>query len=215
MNPTAAKLMQLTTDNPLDKIIYMKTGSFTAAAMSLTTHTVAHELPFIPLLDGSWSTDASFELISYDPGSGPVSSAPGFIFNTEVSFDADATNIRLGAFNVTGSAVTVHYRAFGFAPSNASGVTPFTASTADRFILNTDYNYTKLFAAGRVTSNTTIIHNIGAKPQVSLWREVGTIITKQNNSSIISSDPRASVGVDSVSFILSSGAIHYRMYLDE
>ena len=59
-------------------------------------------------------------------------------------------------------------------PSDIDAEALFTASTADNFVINTDYNYSKLWSAGVLTwsnSNQVINHNFGYRPQVEIWFE--------------------------------------------
>lgn len=207
------------TDYPLDKIIYMDTGSFTVGAMSAADDTVAHGLPFTPLLDGTWSTDPTFAL-SYDMGSGPASTASGFLFNIAPEVSANATNAIVSAQNNTGSPVTVYYRIFGFEPSNANLDAPFTTNAADHYALNTDYNYTKLYQAGIATSSTVISHGLGRRTQVNMWEEKSGTIRKVNENrngsggEFYTTVSTSAVTISFDPFGTPGTEAHYRIYLD-
>lgn len=208
-----------TTDYPLDKIIYMGTGSFTVGATSSASDPVAHALPFTPLLDGTWSTDPTFAL-SYDMGSGPASSASGFLFDIAPEVSANSTNAIVSAQNVTGSPITVYYRVFGFEPSDVNLDAPFTSSVADNYVLNTDFNYTKLYRADVATSSTVISHGLGHRTQVSMWEEKsGTIRKRNENRNGSSGEFYTTVSTSAVTIAFDAFATpgtkaHYRIYLD-
>jgi hypothetical protein len=210
-----------TTDYPSDKIVCLETGSFVIAPTSVGTTTIAHGLPFTPLMDGTWSTDSTFQTVSYDMGTGSLTTAPGFIFNAKAEVSADSSDITVEVENITGSSVTAYYRVFGFQPSTANLEVPFTDYLADSFVVNTDFNHTKLFAKDRVTSNTVVAHNIGHRPQVSLWEELsGGSIRKKNENDVYNTFGVARASVSDTSLTITfeaSGpaAIHYRLYVDE
>lgn len=218
MTPQDAAKMDLSTDYPLDKIIYITTGSFSIPGNDFVDLPIAHNLSFTPLMDGTYSTTPDFS-ISYDVGSGsPYASSTGF-FAISNYIDADATNVNFHAINYTPSTVTVYYRFFGLMPSNVNALASFTSSTADDFVLNTDYNYTKLLYAGITSTDITITHNLGYRPQVVIWGEVAGTITKIRFSDVNNPDPPYLVKVTNTNVQInmsSSGvyACHYRIYLD-
>ena len=80
----------------------------------------------------------------------------------------------------------------GFEPSDSHRKLPKTSQNARQFILNTDYNYLKLFKKGveNITIHQTIpqptadpitiTHNLGYRPQALFWVE-----DIYNNSSVV------------------------------
>lgn len=113
MNPNN---LNLTTDTPVDKIIYLATGTLTIGAMSTGSSVIPHGLLFTPLLDGTWSTDPLFKFDSYDMGSGPPSTVSGFLFNIAPEVSASSINRIIEATNITASPITIYYRVFGLMP---------------------------------------------------------------------------------------------------
>lgn len=213
-----------TTDYPLDKIIYMKTGSFIVGAMDTVDHSIAHGLPFTPLLDGTWSTDPSFSL-SYDMDTGVPTTAPEFIFDVVASTFASSTDSIVSAQNGTGSSVTVYYRIFGLEPSNSNLDVSFTSSVADNLVFNTDLNYTKLYKADIVTTTSVIDHGLGHRPQVNMWAEdptgSGSIRKINQNDSTTTSVGYFSTVVSTINVTITFSPFapvgtkaHYRIYLD-
>lgn len=219
-DPRTAPDFALDVDYSFDKIIYMKPGSATVGAFSGLDIPIAHGLNFTPLMDGTYSTDPLFQS-SFDIGSGsPAPLSSGF-FDLGSTIDADRTNAYLRLTNYTGSPITIYYRLFGFMPSNFNEIAEFTNSQADSFIVNSDYNYTKLFTDQRLTSNTSIAHPMGRRLQVAAWYETKSTgnIAKAIFAAI--GDPFGNILVKTtttdvqVTILSASYAAHVRVYLDE
>lgn len=166
----------LSTDYQQDKVVYLKTDSFTAPGpMTGSYRTIAHGLPFTPLVGGSWSTSADFS-VTYDFGTGTIPSADPLTapFNLSLDVLADSTNIYIVPTNVSGSNKTVYVRLYALEPADTLATVSSTQAAADSFTLNSDYNYTKLWSADKITgvtasSTTVVTHNLGRVPQVSVW----------------------------------------------
>lgn len=222
-----AKNFLLTTDFPLDKVIYLASGSFNMGAGSSGTTTVEHNLPFTPLAGGSWSIDPSFS-VSYEYGSGtfPSESPTTSIFNQLLEVSANDTDIIIGYENNSASPITAYYRLFGLEPADSFAEVPPTASSGDPFVLNTDYNYTKLYIGGQIDplaspSTNVIEHNLGYLPQVMAWE---TDILGNRRPVDITDLPLfsfTSIEVNASSVIINVPAlsiierVDYRIYLDE
>jgi hypothetical protein len=171
-----AKNFLLTTDYPLDKVVYLNSGSATVpfpTAGFLVT--IPHHLPFTPLVSGNWALTSNFS-VSYEYGSGtfPSNNAGAQLFNIKMDIYADATNVYVSPVNVSGSPAVIYYRIFGLEPSDSQADLPFTASAGDSFVLNTDFNYTKLYVEEVITSPSkpstqTILTNLNYRPQVMPW----------------------------------------------
>lgn len=161
----------LTTDKPLDKVVYLHTEAVAIAAYDYNDVTIAHGLSFLPLVNAQWSTSPDFST-SYNIGGGPNTGASRS-YNTGIA--ADATNVYINTTNNTASAVTLYFRIYGLMPNTVNDDAPHTASSGDSFVLNTDYNYTKLVAAGTVTGPSSgyqiinVDHSLLYRPQVSAW----------------------------------------------
>lgn len=159
-----------------DKAILLESASFTIPTPTAGyTFTIAHGLPFTPLVGGSWSTSSNF-LVTYDFGSGviPSSNIGASIFDYSLEIAADSTNIYIIPTNVSGATQTVHVRVFGIEPSDSTATLPHTASSGDVFAFSTGYNYTKPYEASKITglassSTTTITHSLGYVPQLTAW----------------------------------------------
>ena len=202
----------VSTDYPLDKIVYMTSGSFVLPGYSgLGTITqVPHFLPFRPLVIGTWSTDANFT-------TSKECFAPIYtdIDGTYVEASADNTYVYLNGINyIVGAAnKTIYFRVYGFMPSDVNLDAPYTSATADSFELSTDFNYTKLYYNDIIpaTATATITHNFGYRPQVIAWLKnyniYGTAMV--NKSGIVS--------VDNTSVIVTSASkdVHLRIYADK
>lgn len=177
------KLFVATSDYPIDKIITIKSGSFSMpASTSDYIHIIPHGLDFMPLCNGNWALTPDFDII-YELSVGTFpSTAPGYLFDTVANVYADATNIYIGAYNLTATDRTLYYRVYGFEPAGSNGVVAPIAYEADDFVLNSDYNYPKLYGHGSgalpSTSATGAIitadHNLGYVPQAMGWTSGNT-----------------------------------------
>lgn len=171
----------LNTDYEMDKIIYFYEGKIEANSASQVSF--KHNLPFVPLLFGVWSTNEDFtdvHTFSY-LGSFDMSTSTYLCPNIELSAHDDKVFIDRVA--VTGA---FYVRIYGFEPEDSHANLASTSSRANKFILNTDYNYRKLVKKGRekITPNPSsptqfdnlvIDHNLGYKPQVMAWLEAANL----------------------------------------
>lgn len=228
-NPLNAKEFLLSTDFPLDKVVFLTSGSYVVPSpVAGNKLTIPHGLPFIPLVSGSWDVTPSFST-NYDYYTGTIpSSNPATPFNLELDITADATNIYINPINVTGSPQTVYYRIFALEPSDSQANLPSTVASADSFILNTDYNYTKLYLDGVITgigfpSTFTVTHGLGYPPQVLAWQtDPFNGLKPAEQASMVAGSPNdTAVVVDNsnVTFLIGAASnvtrIDYRIYIDD
>jgi hypothetical protein len=218
-----AKNFLLNSDYPLDKVILMKSGQITVAAGATVEVLDPHGLLFTPLVIGSWSTSSTFTT-SFEAGFQPFS-PPGSL---SLSISSNATNVRISASNNSGSSVTFYWRCYGFMPSTANDDAAFTASSADSFVINTDYNYTKLFTAGVAdisATSQTVLHNLGYRPQVEVWYEFAVVPGQFEREYLgianIGDTGYNRISVTTTSLTFSKGTYggqstiyHYRIYMD-
>lgn len=216
----------LTTDKPLDKVVYLRTEAVAIPAYDYKDVTIAHGLGFLPLVNAQWSTSSDFST-SYNIGGGPNTGASRS-YNTAIS--ANATNVYLNTTNNTASAVTLYFRIYGLIPSDVNDDVTATAASADNFILNTDYNYTKLLEAGKVVGPASggtfeyVTHSLGYRPQVSIWMTragfTSPFIINQITPGVPGFD-QVLVAVTTTQIIfsfadvLASYTMHYRLYGDQ
>lgn len=213
-----ARNFLINTDYPMDKVIYLKEQSLTMG--DSIDVSIAHGLPFIPLVWFQWSLTSDFA-IAYENNTGPFPSGiPGYLFALLVMIEANATNIILRG-NGTTSSITIYVRIFGFQPSTSNVDLAPTSSQADNFILNTDYNYMKLITATSVAVNAgvtnTITHGYGYIPHILLWDESSGTIRPVNLSRTSGGIP-VEVTANQIIIINDSASnviMHYRLYIDE
>ena len=197
----------LNTDFEMDKIIYFKEGELNAGQYDVD---IDHNLGFTPLVFGVCAFQSDFS----DSRSIPYSHITQ---DNSVDFRVSANNtkLRLSYINYSGSPAKIYYRIYGFEPTGSHAKVGPTDKYAKEFILNTDYNYCKLFKVGTASAGSTIDHNLGYIPQVLAWRESGGWVSpieeSATSSAIIITDSSIlfnypSLGIDKV---------HYRIYYDE
>lgn len=156
------------TDYPMDKIIYMNSGSFTATTSGLgDIDAIEHGLPYRPHIAGSWSLNSDF------------STSKEFYIPTYADLDGvyvecytDDTYVRIYSQNYSGSNKTIYWRIYGFMPSGITETASSTSSLSSDFVFNTDYNYSKLWYSDLIpysASPTVVTHNFGYRPQIMAW----------------------------------------------
>ena len=210
------------TDYEMDKIVYFKQGTLNANDYDIT---YKHKLGFTPLIFGICAFNSDFS----DPRTIPFEQITQ---NNTVQFtaQADATNLKLTYLNYAGSPAKIYYRIFAFEPTNSHEKVGATSKHANKLILNTDYNYCKLYKKGIVVSDTIINHDFGYVPQVLAWKEMsaypsGTYIEPSEESLKYNEVGMGNFGITvnknyvSIHHIASmQGSIqkvHYRIYYDE
>lgn len=170
MTPQESQNTLVNTDYPLDKIVYIDSGSFSVTSGSFPEINVPHGLAFRPMVIGSWSLTPDFA-VSYDASF----SAPSDPLQPYMGIQSTPTNIRFIPNNNSGSTVTFYWRVYGYMPPDVNAIAPFTATDADEFALSSDYNYTKIYLTNTLSWSSgtthTISHNLGYRPQVEVWFE--------------------------------------------
>lgn len=146
-------------DYPMQYAVYYYEGTMTGGS----TKTVAHGLPFTPLLIGEWSTSSDFSSANTYLGGGYSTefSDPG------VYLTSNATNCNYSTINASGTG-TIYLRTWGFMPPDTNADVADLADFSG-FDFDSDYSYQKLYIAGKGASNATINHNLGYKPRVRIW----------------------------------------------
>ena len=204
----------LNTDYEQDKIILFKQGSFT------NTTTIPHNLKYAPLAFGVWSTQPDFSSVNAI-GEIDKGTEPGYTPVLSVECLSDRDTIVLNSAG-NSSNKTLYYRIYAFEPSDLNKPAPATSIFAEDFILNTDYNYSKLQKKGEFTqANQQYEHGLGYIPQVMAW-----YLTTSNGKQVIrplmddNEYTGAKITVTQRYIILGampSGAtkVYWRVYFDE
>lgn len=204
------------TDYEMDKIILFKQGEFT------TTTEIDHGLNFAPLVFGIWSIDKDFKSVNT---LGWADSSPQIGYTPLLSVECYATSSKIKLTSAGNSNNTkIYYRVYGFEPSGVHENSPKTSKHANQFVLNTDYNYLKLYKTGVfTTANEQIAHNFGYIPIVMAWVEMtlGGVTRIQPLETASEYTDFALVVTDSVlksKSIIFPGVvdkIHWRIYYDK
>lgn len=173
----SSKEMILTSDYPMDKVVYLESDSFSMPGSTLGyLYSFDHNLPFTPLCGGNWSLVSSFSS-QYEYSSGTVPSGnPGYVFNRTINIFATSKKIYLTCDNL-GSTVTVYFRVYGFEPQPSAALLSPIAALGDKFALSSDYNNPKLYLDNFIdlpgsTGSVVLIgvdHDIGTIPQAMGW----------------------------------------------
>lgn len=220
-----AKNFLVNSDFPFDNVIYLKSDS--TAMDSSTNLSFPHNLGFAPMLDVTWSYDSDFRT-TYFQNSGPVSGAyPGYLYDLQVTVESDASNVYLYASGPPPTR-TGYYRIFGFQPNDSNASIVPTVSSGDNFILNSSYNYTKLFKQGSIpytagAVSVSFAHNLGYYPQVQVWNmgtytgaRMGLIAASGDSASDVWQINITTTSLNmAINNIYTSGTLYYRIYLDE
>lgn len=137
---------------------------------------VAHNLPFTPLLIGQWSTNSNF-VPAYDLANDmPIFT--GTRPDLSAMVGADSTHIRITAEHTASSSKTFYFRLFAFLPPDYDGTWTNDVDDNTNFKLNSDFNYPKVLASGSVTvadgAVSEYTHSLGYLPQVRAWKQIQT-----------------------------------------
>lgn len=209
-------------DNPLEKIIYIKSSSRVVADGVYELVDILHNIPssFLPLLQWSNTSDFAITQTWYD---NPLQFSYGSIYQGMYAV-VNQTKLSLTFDNHTGSSKTFYYKVFGLPVStmNVNSIIPFTTDLADNFVLNSESNYMKLFKADRFNSAGSFNHGLGYIPRVVAWGqtltdtyEIPLVIGYQTSPTGIGNGG-VSVTDQNISWdgIGGYSAIEYRIYLD-
>ena len=140
---------------------------------------IAHNLPFVPLVVGYWSSQSDFSN-SHDISYGSAAQESGAAMT--VLADSNYLYVNTSAE----SQVMFHFRIYAYAPNDYSGeVTPITDESTFHF--STDYVYLKVAQEGRVSPNGAvkidIPINLGYLPIYRVWR-TNSMLFKDGNSQV-------------------------------
>lgn len=177
----------LNTDYEMDKIIYFQKFEWTASTM--TTVEVAHNLPTAPLIFGVWSTNPDYtDSNEIGEANNPWDQA----LQIRATVDLEKITFTLVPAMQDNAYVTTKFYAmvFGFEPGSdwydpysgeylklTGHKLPPTSKYAKAFIVNTDYNYLKLYKSGNLgtwqTDHSEYTHGLGYTPQILSWDTLG------------------------------------------
>ena len=204
-------------DYPIDKILFTTQGSVTLQGESKEVK-IPHNLPYTPLILGSWSFDQNFEN-TYEFG-WSILLDPNI---SQVACSADSNDLIFTTSDVH-AGKTIFYKIFGFPPTTYTG--DFLSFSGDLmgFNFNSDLNYLKMIKEGSVSvannSQVVISHNLGYKPFIFVWQNIAGRISRFNSSPI----KFEGVNITDSSVIfknpfeVNSGkdiTYYYRIYIDE
>ena len=196
----------INTDYEMDKIIYYTEGSMMPSGTVGTPSVkyIDHNLGFTPLIFGVWSFNSDFTDSKMSPYNQFTDT--GVLW---FQYSSGNSQILLQYRNDDEPTQKLYYRLYAFEPSNVNKVVPKTSGKAREFIVNTDYNYCKLFKKGYVDGSATITHNLGYIPLVLAWT---------GSTQVWSNDQDDYVEVTKTQVIIKRSAnwrTHYRIYYDE
>ena len=209
--------LSMTSDYPMDKIIYFHEGEYDFSRSLITPAAIIpHGLPFAPLVFAVFSLD-NWQTTLTEPNESP---------NTICV--VDSTNINLYAYRGAGGRFKI--RIFGFEPSDSSAILSPTSAQASSFILNSDFNYLKLYMADKGvvdgSGNAAINHNLGFVPIALVWYEYlsGSVrgLSRIELSENLTTDNPTGLEITANQLILHhptninpNSTFHYRIYYNE
>lgn len=230
---------KISSEQPTDIIVLFLEGQ---ATFEFNSFTVAHDLGFAPLIFGFWSETEDFTSpipFSMSPGINyydPTDQTYKTLFDA-IQVTASTTEISFYARQTTSH--PVYYRIYAFMPTDLDLDAATTSQHAEKFIINSDYNYRKVFMAGDVLLErdtsvqpvsikpVTINHNLGYKPQVMVWVGQSTGSIQQFQASQFANTQlrirKEAVEVNEQSVIITAPfpqsvgdyKAYYRIYYDE
>lgn len=169
----------LNSDYPTPFLVWSMTTTLTVpvgAYFNAASKSVAHGLPFTPMIIGQWSTNSNFSP-AYDL-SNDMPIFNGTRPEYQILIGADSSHIRISGMHIKESAQTLYFRLFAFLPPDYNGTWTNVLDDNTDFKLNTDFNFPKVVASGSVSvpdhTTRSYNHNLGYIPQVRAWKELQT-----------------------------------------
>lgn len=209
----------ISSDYQIPAVVAKWQGSINVAAYDWKDTTIAHNLPFTPLIVGQWSLNSNFSP-AYD-----ISTQNGYFvgvsFNQVVGSNSSDLVFRLD--NGHSTQKTFYYRLLAFSPQDYSGDVPYVDDNSD-FKLNSDILQPKIFKYGSANltgGNYSVTHNLGYLPQVRVWvyDSVNNVTAPVVNSHYEDGSNTFGVGIDTSKMTLYGGLsgdkIYYHIYADE
>lgn len=215
----------INSDYPMDFIVWGGTGSGSSSSYNQSIITIAHKLPFKPLVFGQFSLDSGATWM-------PMGLYDYFVNKIDIWVESDATNVYVNFTYLASGTKTVQFRLWAFAPSDADSSITIPSKSSNSFRLNSDFNYSKLVKADKwniVTGSrqTIFAHGLGYVPEVMAWFETSNGRIRDAGSQFSGNTnywPIQYVQVDSSNLYarfssatigsLSYVAVHYRIYGD-
>jgi len=230
---------KISSEQPTDLVVMFLEGS---TNFEYGFCSIPHTLGFAPLIFGFWSETADFESpIPFSLSSDIRYQDPDTHMWYPIwdSIQATATTTDITLFADQATAHDVYYRIYAVMPTDIDPDVATTSQLAEHFIINSDYNYRKVFMAGDVAIErdteqfltakpVTINHNLGYKPQVMIWvgESGGTIQQMQANQFENQQARLSKQGVEVTASTITIRApwpqsasgtpkVYYRIYYDE
>ena len=174
-----ARKFLLTSDYPTPILVWKLETSLTVPIgqyYNAASRSIAHNLPFTPMLIGQWSPNANF-VPAYDLANDmPIFT--GTRPDYQILIGADSTRIRISATHIKEQPQTLYFRLFSFLPPDYEGNWSNTLEDSTNFAFDTEYNYPKLLASGSISvpdhTRKSYAHGLGYIPQVRAWRQLST-----------------------------------------
>lgn len=152
---------------PMPWIIYKKEYSLNVAQYGeVRNATLAHNLPFTPLIFGQWSDKPNFSP-SYDLAVNIPGGSSGGQPETVVNVSANATNIVFLIINNKASSRRFYFRLMAFSPPDYAGEVDLVDYNS-KFRFNSHYRYEQLYMAGR-SNGIAVQHGLGYLPKAKVW----------------------------------------------
>lgn len=203
------------TDFPTDLIVGVQRGSFSVPADgSMHEILVPHNLLFTPLPLAKWSTSPDF-VPSYDQASELAPTPISGVFRT------NATNLNVRSINFTSTSYTMYYLVIYLMPVNTNASAPFTNNDTGDFLINTDFNLSKLLPLPNIlnASSGTVEHKLNYYPATDAWWELDGWVNKVDSAQFgLTDSPQVRITTNTLEFISGVSIIptrwHYRSYAE-
>lgn len=155
---------------PMDKIVFLREISTNLDSGGMLDQTIAHNLGDIPFCNGVLSFD-NWQT-TYQAGTSRMARQ---YYSEEFNIYSGEKEIRIQAAFYDKPNQAVKIRVWGVYSSTSNATAPATRNqSANKFILNSKYNYFKLLQDGIVDvsgGQKVMSHNLGYKPIVELWAD--------------------------------------------
>lgn len=214
----------LNTNAPIDKIVWMHEGEWTATNDELMkSFDIPTGIDSIVFPMGEWTMDnwATSYPLGIDVGIGEWDEQMGSFTEKRVGTGFLLGGIIGGVHEVYLTAysaktgVQIKFRAYGvIKESDWDAETSATAVISNPLSLDTRDNYPKLFAEGEAdatNANVEVFHNLGFRPMIRVWTQLPS-----SEGDVLFYPNSADIAIDSQKITLPQGfKYYYRIYADE
>ncbi len=165
-----ANSFQISSKYPMDKVVFLREITVSLDSTGMSKQVIAHGLGDTVFCNAvisfdNWQT-------TYQAGTSRMARQ---YYSEQFNVYSDAQNVTLDVYFYEKANQTAKIRIWGVFNSTSTATAPATRNqSANKFVLNSKYNYFKLLKDGIADvsgGDVAVPHNLGYKPIVELWAD--------------------------------------------